>query len=112
MPDLDPSLAATVRKLTDINTQIRDLGSEADALKAQLRQALALGEHTVNGRPVVTISLTRKFDTSLAAQVLPPELLALVTVPTVDRALAEKLLPPALYERCQRVGANNTVRPA
>jgi hypothetical protein len=110
MTELDTTTAATVAKLVAVRRQIRDLTTEADTLTGQLRDNLQAGSYTINGEPAVSVTPTRRFNASLAAEVLPPALLALIQSTTVDAKLAREKLPPALYEACQVDTGKPTVR--
>ncbi|MCW2767622.1 MAG: hypothetical protein JWO11_3581 [Nocardioides sp.] len=110
VPDLSPAAAATVNKLVAINAQIKDLTEEAEALKAQLRKALDVGEYTVNGKPALSVSETRKFDVTVAALVIPPGMLPGVQINTISRTMAQEMLPPELYAKCQSVSPKHTIR--
>jgi hypothetical protein len=110
MSDLSPAEAATVNKLIAINAAIKDLTEEAESLKAQLRKALDVGEYTVDGKPALSVSETRKFDAALAARVIPPDLLPGVQISTISRAQALEMLPAELYAQCQSVSPKRTIR--
>lgn len=110
MNELTTAQADLVDRLTDLNQQISELTQQADEIKAKLRADLADGQHTIDGRHAVTISITRRFDSTTATQVLPAELLTLCQTTTVDAKRAKEVLPPALYEQCQREIGKATVR--
>lgn len=112
MTELTPDTAATLAKLVATLEQIRQLNADAEVYKAQLRDALQPGAYTVGGQPALAITPTRRFDPDRAAAVLPPEQLAAVQRTVVDRALAEKILPPALYDLCRVESGKPAVKPA
>ena len=110
--ELDQTLKTAVTRLLEIRDLKTALDSEETFLKAQIREAIPAGTTgTVNGTPVISVSLNRRFSPDLAAKTLPAELLSLVTVPTVHGPTAKKTLPPALYEACMSVVGEPVVKP-
>lgn len=110
MSELTRQYAETVAQLAAITEQIKELTEEADKLKGFLRGDLEPGAYTVDGRPALSITPTRRFDPTLAVTVVPNELLRLITVETIDGKRAKQILPPALYERCQKESPTATVK--
>lgn len=107
--ELSHEMAAMVARLRVLNEQRTKLDEESEFIKQHLRQALATGSYTYQGTAMVQMRPTRRFNPELARTVLDPEQLALCTVETVDRATAQKLLPPADYESCMKETGRATV---
>lgn len=102
-------------KLRDVRARKRDLETQEKELSAQLRSELGRGEFIPSDGPGLTIFATKRFDSDLAARILPADLLAEVQRTVVDAKLlkaklAEKGLPEQLYEMCQVEGDKDTVR--
>jgi hypothetical protein len=108
--ELDPTHTQLVTQLVELNAQISDLTEQAETIKAKLRANLDTGTHTINGRPAVTITPTRRFSTTRAQTVLPTELLTLCQIHVIDAKRAREVLPPALYESCQEITGKPQVR--
>lgn len=88
--------AADVRRLVEIQDAVKQLETEADAIKARIRQhgPGKVGDLTVN------VSTARRFSPVKALEVLTPEQLASCTETTISTAKARQVLPPAVYEAC------------
>lgn len=109
--ELDQTLKATVTRLLEIREARLLLDAEEANLKNIVRTHIPPGQAgTVNGEPVVTVSVNRRFNPDLAQKALPAELLTLITVPTVHGPTAKKTLPPALYEACMAEVGEPVVR--
>jgi hypothetical protein len=94
---LDTDTARIVAKLADINARIADLTSEAEGLKAELRN-LPAGDHLVDGRPVLRIIPNRRFDVEKALTLVPEPLRDNCYTTAVDPAKVKEYLAPALVE--------------
>lgn len=110
--ELDPDTAATLAKLVATLEQIRQLTADAEHFKTQLRDRLGPGAYTIDTRPALTITPTRRFDPDRAATMLPPTQLAAITRPVVDPTLAKQILAPALYDLCRVEAGRPAVKPA
>jgi hypothetical protein len=108
--ELDATTRDTVARIAALEARRNEIDTEISELKGKLAADLAEGAYTVGGKPALSITTGRRFDPALAAEVLPPELLALCTASTVDPKRAKATLPPALYERCQRPYGKPTVQ--
>lgn len=107
LSDEDVQLVEALAKILD---QQAHLEAQAREIKAELR-ALGTGTFTDSaGVERISIRPNRRFAREQAAKVLPPELLALCTVTTVDSAQARKALPPAVYETCMTDVGDPVVR--
>jgi hypothetical protein len=85
-----------------IDAQIRKLSETKTALRDQL--ALIVGGHrqiSLDGHVVMTQAPNRRFDPSLAEELLAdfPELLRACQRTAIDPATAKRVLPPGLYEK-------------
>lgn len=69
MTQLDTDTARIVSRLAELQAHVAELNSEAEALKAELRN-LPEGEHSIDGRPALKIIPTRRFDVAAAALLL------------------------------------------
>lgn len=108
--ELQPEHINLVTRLADLQTRIAELTEQAEEIKGKLRANLDTGTYRINGRPAVTLTPTRRFSTDLATRVLPPELLTLCQVTTIDTKRAKAMLPPNLYEQCQEITGKAQVR--
>lgn len=108
--ELDPSQAQLVARLAQIQAAKAELEVEEAELKAKLAQQLPYGAYNIDGKPALSVSVGRRFDPALAAQILPPELAALCQATVIDSRRAKEVLPPALYSQCQKENGNPTVR--
>ena len=108
--ELTEGTRGLVSRLAAINEQKAALEAEERLIKAELRANLDVGQWTWNGTPVLSLAPNRRFSAEKAAQVLPPELLALCRSDKVDSTQAKKVLPPALYAQCQDVAGEPVVR--
>lgn len=77
-----------------------ELEHSQTTIKAELRRMLGYGKHPA-GPYGVTITPNRRFTAKRATAVLPADVLATITVPIVDRATAQRLLPEDVYVSCQ-----------
>lgn len=97
MTDLDTDTARIIAKLAELNARIADLTTEAESLKAELRN-LPAGDHLVDGRPALRIVPTRKFDTEKALELVPEPLRPNCYSNVLDAAKVKEYLAPALVE--------------
>lgn len=97
MTALDLDTARIVAKLADINARVADLTSEAEALKAELRN-LPAGDHLIDGRPAVRIVPNRRFDADKGLELVPEPLRGECYSTAVDAAKVKSYLAPALLE--------------
>jgi hypothetical protein len=102
-PDMTETVNAAVARLAEINARIADMTTQAKGLKTFIRLALGAGSH-ITGDLRVTVSPRKVFDTSLAWQHIPPELihLVIVTEEKIDPTRAKELLPEPIYLKCCR----------
>jgi len=112
---LSTAAEQTWAKLCHIRARKRELEAEERDLCAQLRSELGRGEFQPSEGPALTIYPTKRFDSDLAARILPADLLAEVGRTVIDAKLlqdklAEKGLPAELYSMCQVEGDKDTVR--
>lgn len=98
-------VADIVARLADALEVATAATTEANALKAQLREALGPTAERVIAGHRVSLVPTRTFNAERAATVLPPDLLAQCQRVVIDASTAKELLPPALYAACQVEGA-------
>lgn len=108
--ELDTHHADLVKQLTELHAHITELTEQTEHIKDKLRDSLDTGTHTINGQPAITLTPTRRFNPTLATTTLPPELLTLCQVTTVDTKRAKQILPPSLYEACQETTGKTQVR--
>lgn len=92
-----------VARLAAINAQIAELQQQGQALKSFVRLALGPGTHPA-GNMRVSIIPRNVFDASIAATVIPDDMLPFVTVTrqTIDAKLARDVLPEDTYAACCR----------
>lgn len=97
---LDGPLLAAAARLREIDTIAKTLETEAKALKEQLRAAIEPGTTCVDpaGTPLVAVRPgAARFSAQRAAEVLPADLLASISVTAPDAKRARDILTPALY---------------
>lgn len=112
MAELDDTGRELLGRLVALNSQITDLTAAADEVKNKLREHCGLGAFTDHGVKALSITPNRRFNADRAIAVLPPELVALCTVPQVVSGVAKKNLPPALFEACTVEVGKPVVKPA
>lgn len=91
------STANLARRLVAIADAKAELDAEADQIKNELR-SLGAGTHAA-GDYKVTVSTQRRFDASLAQQILDDATYTSLCT-AFDSKKAKATLPPALYEAC------------
>jgi hypothetical protein len=99
VPD-DDDVAAIAARWLDLEAQREQIVDEQDELKSVLRK-LPTGTYHTDRASVIIAEPTRRFSPEQAAKVLPPETLRDVERRVIDRELAQRILPPALYRMCQ-----------
>jgi hypothetical protein len=103
VPDLDDIEALAARWL-DLEAERERIVDRQDEIKAALRK-LPLGTYGTSRGDVTVSKPTARFDPEQAARIVPAETLQDMTVQTIDRRLAQAILPPALYRACQSTPA-------
>lgn len=96
---LDTDTARLVASLADLNAQIADLTERAEVLKAELR-ALPPADYTIDGRPALRITPTRRFDPEKGLQLVPEDLRESCYSKVVDAKKVREYLAPALADAC------------
>lgn len=99
--DTPEALARAASRLMTIKAEIEELTAEANDIKAKLRAAYGVGWHVLADGSELAVRPQLRFSPARAAEVLPPELLALCTVGVVDSKRAREVLPPTTYDRCK-----------
>lgn len=94
MPNLDTDTARIVAHLADIQAKIADLTSEAEGLKAELRQ-LPPADYEIDGKPALRLIPTRRFDVNGAASLLDPDTRQTCLAVAYDAAKVKQHLTPA-----------------
>lgn len=110
--ELDATFHELVQRLAHIQARKAELEAEEAEIKAKLTGNLTVGSYSINGKPALSVTPGRRFDPLLAATVLPAELAALCQATVIDSKRAKLVLPPALYQQCQRENDRPTVRVA
>lgn len=95
--DLSPDYAQTLSRLVDLQAKIADYSSEAESLKAELRN-LEPGDYTLDGREALRIIPTRRFDAASAALRLPEDIRTKCLKVDYDAAEVRKHLTPVEVE--------------
>ena len=97
----DDELAELTRRYLELAARRDEAELELTTIKAKIRDAHPTGTNLTTTDGVhVAVTANRRFDPAKAAEVVPPELLALCQITKVDPAAAKKALPPALYDAC------------
>lgn len=100
---LDGDLLEAAVRLRDIAHAKADLDSEEKRIKELLRAAITPGTTCCDpaGAPLLAIRPgAARFSPQRAAEVLPADLLASISVTAPDGKKARELLAPSLYEAC------------
>jgi hypothetical protein len=105
-------LAGIAERLKDVRDRLTELKRHEEDLSGQLRAALKAeaGVEYKLGIYIITVTPRREFDRDQAAKMLSPDVLKALTVETIDRELAQQMLPPAVYASCQVEHGKATVR--
>ena len=91
---------ALIAQLVDLEARRAHLDETINAIKAQLLADREPGDTlTFNGEPVLKVTQRRTFSEKIAADTLPADILANVTVTKIDGGKV-KHLSPALWESC------------
>lgn len=91
-------LAKLRAEYLELEARRTDIVDRQEAIKALVAE-LGAGRHQA-GDGLISVTQQHRFDKARAEQVLPADMLALITVSTIDPAQARKVLPPAVYEAC------------
>ena len=100
---LEDEFLAAAREIVEITALEKDLAERKAAAKQIVEKALAVGERGISpdGEPLVVIRAgAARFDPDRAAQSLPAELLASISVTAPDGKRAKAVLAPGLYDLC------------
>jgi hypothetical protein len=100
---LDGEYLNAALMLREIARRKKELTEREAECKRIIEKHLAVGDRgvTVDGEEVVTVRIgARRFDAGLAAENLPPAVLAQITTLQVDAQRAKMILAPALFELC------------
>lgn len=104
---------ALVNAYLDLKATIERHTNDLTHLKQQIIATIAEGD-TVEVAPGVGIRVqagSRKWSETVARQVLTAEQVERFSVPKLDAKLAQKELPPALYDACKGEPEAPSVRP-
>lgn len=95
------------RDLIDVQEQIAALGERAMNLKAQLAEAIGVGNSLdlPNGVAVTVREPNRRFNADRAAQLLAPEVLELCKADGYDVKKLKSFLSPVLLEQVMEASA-------
>jgi hypothetical protein len=100
---LDGEYLNAALMLQEIARRKKELTEREAECKRIIEKHLAIGERgvTVDGEEVVTVRAgAKRFDAGLAAENLPPTVLAQITTLQVDAQRAKTILAPALFDLC------------
>jgi len=99
---LASELAPLASELADIQDKIATLQLEEATLKRKIRESVPGPDSYTAGGLTVVVSTNRRFDAKLAAAVIAPDLLPLVSVTTsvVDKERVKVLCTPDVLEAC------------
>jgi hypothetical protein len=92
--------AIELRNIAEIKKNLSPIEAEC---KAMIEAYLNIGERgvTPDGEEIITVRAgAKRFDAGLAAENLPPAVLAQITTLQVDPQRAKTILAPALYDLC------------
>lgn len=106
--DLDVDRTRIVTRLVDLQATAAELGAEIEALKAELRD-LPAGDFAINGRPVLRITPTRRFDVNAGAALLSAEQRADAAVVTYEAQKIKRHLTEVEIDECMVVAGKPKV---
>lgn len=100
--NLNNQLTPLAADLADIQDQIATLQLTETALKSKIRESVTGPDTYAAGGLTIVISTNRRFDPKLAATIIAPELLPLVSVTTsvVDKDRVKVLCGDDVLEQC------------
>lgn len=99
-----------VQRLAKLQAQSDEIAGEIESLKTELRDRLDIGDYTLDGRPAVRITQTRRLDVDKAAGMLPVELRELARSTSYDVRKLREYLAPAFIAECMVETGNPSVR--
>lgn len=99
----EAAIAEMAARVGELGQQIKLLTEAQDEAKAQLREVLKVGTKDRYGNWAVRIGQATRFNRTRAIQVLPPEILTLITVTTteISEDRAKELLTPVQFQACR-----------
>ena len=92
--------AVELRQIAEIKKNLAPIEAKC---KRIIEEHLAIGERgvTPDGEEIISVRAgARRFDTGLATENLPKEVLAQITTMQIDAQRAKTILAPALYDLC------------
>ena len=90
-----------VERLADLQGRIKEMTAEADSIKARLRDDYRDEPGTKElGGHKLTVTATSRFSEDAARAVLPAELVAMCTIPTLSGVKVKQLVAPSMYAAC------------
>lgn len=117
-PPVDPAerslqITADRERLSQLTELVKTAESEMSDIKARLRDMLGTGDHKATFG--LTISDTMRFNDDQCRKVLGTlpngaDLIRSISETTINRKLAEKTLPPAVYDLCKVIAGKPTVK--
>jgi hypothetical protein len=116
----DDQLEALSNQLRAIQAQRAQLAEAESDLMAHVRDLVGdnVGDIKAHGKTVFVVTYPRRFDPALAEDLLAtnPALLASITEtpepkPVISTKLAKAILPPAIYELCQKRSDDPSIKP-
>lgn len=103
---MEHNIEVLARQLLNIDEQIEALAARRADIVTTLTDAVEVGGAVeVDGHAAYRVSQRRTFDVERARQIVPPEVIAQATVPTLDTKALKNLIPPALIDACMKPGA-------
>jgi hypothetical protein len=106
------AMAEIANRIDETRDRINALMELKDSLTAELRARLKPTEKPYRlGTHRVTVHQSTEFNPELAAKVIAPELLPLVTVTTttISEEMCKAILPPLAYQACRSPRGKATV---
>ncbi len=108
---LDTDTLRLVERLEELATAKAAIDEQSEALKAELRNRLTVGQTGVDaqGHKRVSVYRTASWNEDKAREVLPAALIPLCEVTKLDREKVKAMVSPTLYAECQVLGAPKVV---
>lgn len=107
----DDQVEELATRIVELTEQIKELGEAKDELSARLRDGLKVGTNRPFGARTVTVRQAARFDPAKARVLMTEEQITFCTVTKseLDKAIVERILPPAAFDACKAPFGKATV---
>lgn len=102
----DHNYETLTARLVDLDAQIEELQAQRKATAQAIIDGIEVGgAASINGQTYYRVQQKRTFDVDKAKEIVPAELIAAASFPTLDVKTLKSLMPPALVDVCMTPGA-------